>query len=89
MASYSTVQDILEGGDEPDVVLADVVAEDDGYDATVSVLRDLVPQSYFIVLSLARCFPFEEEGVRVLLKSASTEDLMWILQKVVTEKALT
>lgn len=89
VASYSTVQSILEGGTVPDVVLADVAAEGNDHHSIVLALREFAPQSHIIVLTLECFISSEEQGLRVLLKSAGTEDLMWVLQKVVTENTLT
>lgn len=88
-ASYITARNILEGEAMPDVVLVDAVAEGSAHVSTILTLRDIAPQSQIIVLTLARNVLFEEQGFRVLLKSADTDELMWALQNVVTKSAFT
>ena len=89
IASYFTGQNYLERDSIPDVVLVDAVAGENAHNATILALGKIVPQSHIIVLTLAWNFSFEKQGRCVLLKSADTDELMWILQKIAMENTLT
>lgn len=73
----------------PDVVLVDGIAEGDDHDGTVSTLRELFPKSHIIVLTLAWSISPEGKECRVLSKSAGTEELMRVIQKVAATALLT
>lgn len=82
VASYSTVQDILESETMPDVVFFDEGAEGDKHNATISTLNKLFPKSHIIILTLTRGLSTQEKESCLLSKSAGTEDLMLMIQNI-------